>query len=266
MATTYVPAVQSRKFRAIRAIGALILREMSTTYGRSPGGYLWAVAEPVAGIALLSFAFSLAIRAPSLGTNFALFYATGYLPFMLYFDVSRRVSMAVAFSRPLLMYPPVTYVDALFARWIINTVTHLLVFYIVISGLWLFYDLQLILDYSAIARSLAMAAGMALGVGTLNCFLFAMFPLWDRIWGILNRPMFLISAVIFTPDVVPEPFRGWLLLNPLVHLVGEMRRGFYPTYDAAYISYAYVAAWIVMSLAAGLALLRLYRARIMSTA
>ena len=27
---------------------------MGTTYGRSPGGYLWAILEPVAGIALLS--------------------------------------------------------------------------------------------------------------------------------------------------------------------------------------------------------------------
>lgn len=266
MAINYVPAVQSGRFRAVRAVGALILREMSTTYGRSPGGYFWAVAEPAAGIALLSFAFSLAIRAPTLGNNFALFYATGYLPFMLYFDVARRVSMSIAFSRPLLMYPPVTYIDALIARWLINTLTHLLVFCIVISGLWLFYDLQLILDHSAIARSLIMAAALALGVGVLNCFLFAMFPLWDRVWGILNRPMFLISAVVFTPDVVPEPFRGWLLLNPLVHVVGEMRRGFYPTYDAAYLSYVYVMAWAVISLALGLALLRLYRARIMSTA
>ena len=67
-----------------RAIGALVLREMATTFGRSPGGWLWAVAEPVAVIALLSFAFSLAFRSPSLGTSFPLFYATGYLPFLLF--------------------------------------------------------------------------------------------------------------------------------------------------------------------------------------
>ena len=81
---------QNSSFRFVRTILALILREMSTTYGRSAGGYIWAVLEPAAGIALLAFAFSLALRAPSLGTNFALFYATGYLPFMLYFYSAKK--------------------------------------------------------------------------------------------------------------------------------------------------------------------------------
>ena len=43
-----------RRFASLRAIAALVLREMSTTNGRSPGGYLWAILEPAAGIALLT--------------------------------------------------------------------------------------------------------------------------------------------------------------------------------------------------------------------
>lgn len=263
---TSVPAERSLRFRTLRTVMALVLREMSTTYGRSPGGYFWAVAEPVAGIALLSFAFSLALRAPQLGTSFPLFYATGYLPFMMYFDVSRRVAVSVAFSKPLLMYPPVSYVDALLARWILNVLTHIMVFCVVIGGLALFFDARMVLDFEAISLSLIMAAGLALGIGVLNCFLFALFPLWDRVWGILNRPMFILSAVIFLPETVPEPFRGWLMVNPLVHVVGEMRRGFYPTYDAPYVSCTYVWFWIVATLAIGLGLLRLYRGQILSEA
>ena len=57
---------------------ALIIREMATTYGTSPGGYLWALLEPVAGIALLTFVFTLALDTPPLGQNFAFFYASGY--------------------------------------------------------------------------------------------------------------------------------------------------------------------------------------------
>ena len=37
----------NRRFASFRAIGALILREMATSYGRSPGGYIWAILEPV---------------------------------------------------------------------------------------------------------------------------------------------------------------------------------------------------------------------------
>ncbi|WP_430450396.1 ABC transporter permease [Rhodophyticola sp.] len=65
-------------------MAALILREMSVTYGRSPGGYIWAVLEPAAGIGLLVLVFSVAFEAPPMGSNFAMFYATGMIPFLAY--------------------------------------------------------------------------------------------------------------------------------------------------------------------------------------
>ncbi|WP_260008654.1 hypothetical protein [Leisingera sp. M527] len=60
---------------------------MSTRYGRTPGGYLWAILEPMAAILFLAIGFSLVIRSPSLG-SFLLFYATGFLPFNLYQSIS----------------------------------------------------------------------------------------------------------------------------------------------------------------------------------
>lgn len=56
----------------IRNILALILREMSTRYGRTPGGYVWMIVEPMAGIMLLAVGFSLLLRSPSLGISFLL--------------------------------------------------------------------------------------------------------------------------------------------------------------------------------------------------
>ena len=35
----------------------LALREIATTYGRSPGGYVWALADPILGVALLTLVF-----------------------------------------------------------------------------------------------------------------------------------------------------------------------------------------------------------------
>ena len=42
-----------RRFATVRTSVALMLREMVTTYGRSPGGYIWAVVEPVAAATAL---------------------------------------------------------------------------------------------------------------------------------------------------------------------------------------------------------------------
>ena len=91
-----------RSFATPRAIMALVLREMATRYGRSPGGYIWALAEPLGMIFMLSIAFEALVRVPPLGNNFILFFATGYLPFQLYISVSNNVGRAINFSRALL--------------------------------------------------------------------------------------------------------------------------------------------------------------------
>ena len=117
----------SMRQSTLRAVSALILREVSTTYGRSPGGYVWAVLEPAAGIALLTLIFSVGFRSPPLGTNFALFYAAGLLPFLMYSDISGKLGQTIQFSRALLAYPRVTFLDALMARFLLNMMTQLVV-------------------------------------------------------------------------------------------------------------------------------------------
>lgn len=245
-----------RRFRSPRAIAALVLREMATSYGRNPGGYLWAILEPTAAILLLSFVFSLTFHAPALGTNFALFYATGYLPFMLFLDTCNKIGVSVRFSRPLLTYPGMSIFDAILARFLLNLLTHLMVFLIVVFGLTLFFQVRLILDPQAILISLTMASALALGMGTLNCYLMAAFPVWERVWQITTRPLFLVSGIIFLLEDVPAgPFRDALWLNPLFHVTGEMRRGFYTTYIGSYISPIYVLLLSLILLALGLMLL-----------
>lgn len=229
---------------------------MATTYGRSPGGYIWAVAEPVGAIAVLSVAFSIAFHAPSLGSNFPLFYATGYLPFMMYSDLAAKVATSIRFSRPLLFYPRVTYLDAIIGRWALNFLTHLIVFVVVLAGIALIFGVQLQVRYEAVALSLMLAGAIGGSVGVLNCFMFMRFPLWERLWGIANRPLFIISGVFFVFESIPEPFRGYLWYNPLVHLVGLMRRGIYPDYHADYVSPAYVLAVSLVVLVLGLQVLR----------
>lgn len=226
--------------RAMQTIMALVLREMATSYGRSPGGYLWAVAEPVAGIALLTFIFSLGFQAPPLGTSFALFYASGLVPFLIYSDLSGKLSQSINFSLPLLGYPRVTLVDAVLARALLNIITQTLVSCLILGGLLVLIATQATPNIAILAQAILLAFTLGFGVGTLNCFLVTRFPVWQRIWSIANRPMFLLSCIVFTFESIPMPFRDWLWFNPIVHVVGVMRQGLYFGYSGAYVSVTYV--------------------------
>ncbi|MFQ6553779.1 ABC transporter permease [Aestuariibius insulae] len=239
-----------------RTIIALMLREMSTTYGRSALGYLWAILEPVGGIMLMTFIFSLAFRAPPMGDSFPLFYASGMLPYLMYMEMSGKIAGAIRFSKPLLFYPGVTFMDALIARFLLTALTQLAVFVIVLTSIIVWFDLTAILNYSAIATGLGMALMLGLGVGTLNCYLFAMSPMWERSWGILNRPLFIISCIFFLFDTVPQPFRDYLWFNPLIHAIGAVRQGIYATYSGDYVSILYVFGISFTCLVLGLIFLR----------
>ena len=221
-------------------------------------GYLWAILEPVAGLMLMSVIFSLAFRSPAIGTNFPLFFATGILPFMAYLDTSNKIAVSVRFSKQLLFYPGVTFVDAILARFLMNMFTHVMIGMIVLTAILVIYDLDVIMDPPAIAFGYAMGMSLAIGIGTLNCFLLSIYPVWERTWAILNRPLFILSCVIFVYDSVPLPYRDWLWWNPLVHVVGEVRAGVYATYDAAYVSPLYVFSVSLITFATGLLLLRRY--------
>lgn len=238
--------------KSLRAIIALIIREMISTYGRHFFGYAWAILEPVCGIALMSIVFSIAFRAPALGDNFPLFYASGLLPFFLWSDISSKISSSISFSKQLLFYPPIKYIHAIIARFIINIITHVLVFVIVMTGICYIFDYQAHLVWSSMISSILMASSLALGVGTLNCYATTRFPTWDKIWSIANRPAFIISGILFLYDNVPEPYKTYLWYNPLVHVVGEMRSGFYPSYEAFYVSYLYIYGLSLVTFLIGL--------------
>lgn len=256
--------VQTRPLATLRTTLALMLREMTARYGRSPGGYLWAVLEPLGAILLLTIAFALIARHPPLGNSFILFYATGYMPFILYQSVSQVVARALIYSRPLLAYPAVTWIDTVLARAMLNMLTSVMVSYILLSAILLLTETRSVLDFGAILMSYAMAMVMALGVGLMNCVLMGLFPVWKMAWAIISRPLFLASGILILYEDLPQFAREILWFNPLLHVTGEMRVGFYPMYSADYVSPVYVFGLGLVLMVLGLVLVGRYHRDILN--
>ncbi|GHC51835.1 ABC transporter permease [Neogemmobacter tilapiae] len=243
----FVPAAQrpgsfSLPWRTGRSVGALVLREMTTTYGRSFGGYLWALLEPIGSVLILTIVFSvgLRLRQPSLGISFPMFYATGMLIFMLYVRIQQKVATSITYSRSLLRYPAVRFFDAILARVLLNLVTHMAVMVLIFSSMILLFETRTIVDLRWILMATAMATAFGIGVGMVNAFLMPMFPIYASLFSIATTPLFLISGVIFLFDEMPNSAQDILWYNPLVHIIAMMRRGFYGQYEASFVSPLYV--------------------------
>jgi capsular polysaccharide transport system permease protein len=252
-----------RRFGHPRTIAALMLREMGSRYGSNPGGYVWAVLEPLGMIIVLSMAFALMLRSPPLGNSFLLFYATGVLPYGLFGTISRVAMNALSFSRSLLKYPAVTWFDAVAARVILNVLTEMLVAYILLAGILTVTSARAILTYGPILESFAMAAFLGLGVGLINCVIQGFFPVWQTIWGVITRPLFLASGIIWLYDDLPPLPQKILWYNPLNHVTSTSRTGYYPTYEAQFVSPVFVWGIALGLTALGLLLMRRYHLQIL---
>lgn len=246
-----------------RVLFALLLREMTTRFGRSVGGYAWALIEPAGTVVLLTFVFSQVVHTPPLGSSFAIFYATGYLGFHIYMDISRNVSLSVKVNRALLAFPRVTMLDTILARFILQMLTAVTVFTLIISGFIIFIDPPVQIDLTYIFIAIAYAALLGVGVGTFNCAMFAIFPTWERVFNIINRPLLLISGVFFIYEQMPRTAQEILWWNPLLHITAIMRQGFYSYYAPSFVSHTYLMTLGVSTLMIGVLMLRVMRRRLL---
>lgn len=251
------------RWRDLRVIAALIIREMGSTYGTSAGGYLWAILAPVGAIVLLSVCFSFMIHRPALGTSFVLFYATGYLPFDVYNQVSTKIATALRYTKLLIAYPGLSWMHGVLARLILTMLTSLTVFFVVIIGIVLVIETRTVIDIAPILIGLGLVALLGLGVGMMNCLLMGLFPVWERVWLVITRPLFLVSGLLFLYEDMPRFVQTFLWWNPILHVISLVRTGFYPTYHASFVSVSYVCILSLVLLALALIFLRRYYQRVL---
>jgi capsular polysaccharide transport system permease protein len=210
-----------------RILAALMIRETAARFGRSWGGYVWAVAEPLGGIVLLSVAFSFVVHSPPLGKSFALFYATGLIPFLLYNAVAGGAMAAPSANRGLLNYPAVTPLDTVVARAGIETLTYCLIAALFLPALVSRVGEHPVIQPEFIALSLALGAALGLGVGAANAAIAQVWPAWRVVWSVINRPLFFLSGVLFPLHSLPDGLAPVIWWNPVTHVIAAMRAGFW---------------------------------------
>ncbi|WP_164840175.1 ABC transporter permease [Sinorhizobium meliloti] len=242
-----------------RVVAAMIVREMSTRFGRKPGGYVWALLEPAGYIAMMTVIFGALARAPALGTSFILFFATGYLGYQLYQAKVAYLSAAVRANKALLSYPNVAPIDTISARFILQTATTSLVSVFVFSAIFITLPSVPQINWAHIIEAEGAAALLSLGVGLFNSVMFIRHALYEQIYGIVMRPMFLLSGVFFLPDNMAPPYRDFLMYNPICHIIMLFRTGFYPEYRAIGLDSSYLYEVAAVALMVGLLVFTLSR-------
>jgi capsular polysaccharide transport system permease protein len=247
-----------------RVVGALVLREIKTRYGRQRLGYLWAVIEPIIFVAILAVLFSVRGRGQAWGMPVVSFLITGIIPYMLFRDLMSVGLQAVRTNKALLTFPQVKIFDLLLARALLETATHILVFVLLIVVAVNLIDPLRIEEPLLVFVWLMFVAlfgfGLGIGLGTLA----ALFPVIEQLAPtLISRPMFFISGVFFTVELMPEDIRGIALFNPLLHMIELLRSAFFSSYESIYASPMYTIIFTMGVLSFGLLTLSALRKQIL---
>jgi capsular polysaccharide transport system permease protein len=90
-------------------------------------------------------------------------------------------------------------------------------------------------------------------------------PELGRVLKLVMMPLMILSGVIIPLSAVPQPYRDWLLLNPVAHGLEAARLGFAPYYHAVpELSVAYIYQFALVSIFLGLALHRRFAMRLVT--
>jgi capsular polysaccharide transport system permease protein len=245
----------------VRVIGALIIREMHTRFGRHRLGYLWVFFEPLLLGGMISLIHASGLRGgSSIRGNFE-FFSIGYVMFFLFRGVINRASNTIGSNRGLLYHRQVTLPDLYVSRHIIEGVACSgVMFLFTLIGISLSGELpdSPVKMICAVGLMLLLAQGIALVVGSAT----SEWEGLDRFVHAMSYLMLPFCGVFFMVEWLPSWMQDIVVWIPTVHIFELLRDGqFGDQYRATY-DLSYVAGWILVPHLLGLAGLRLARQRI----
>lgn len=246
----------------LQVVHALLLRETKTRFGANRMGYLWALIEPAAMVAMFAAFYSTYGRMAGAGSNVVAFISAGILPFSLFRDTAGKCMAGVSANAGLLFYPQVRPLDLVIARALLEFVTTLVVLSMVLGGAMLWTGNTQIVSILESLAGLVLAAGLGASFGLVCCGLSVYSNNVETIMPTLLRPLMWFSAVFHSVDTLPTAYRNVLLYNPLVHAIEMVRDGWFPGYNARAIDPWYPTWCILVMSFVGLTLERAARRRL----
>lgn len=219
----------------LRVIGALLMREIITRYGRHNIGFLWLFLEPMMFTLGVMLLWSLAKAGHGGSISVVAFALTGYSSVLLWRNVANRCSKAIEPNLSLMYHRNVKVLDIFTARIILEIVGAtaslgiLTLFFVAIGWMELPSDVMTVMMGWILLSWFAIALGLIVGAISERSEVF------ERVWHIATYLLFPLSGAAFMVDWLPKTVQAVLLWLPMVHGTEMIRHGFFgglvPTYE-----------------------------------
>jgi lipopolysaccharide transport system permease protein len=211
-----------RAWRYRHFIFSSIKNEFLSRFARSRLGGLWMVIHPLAQVVIFAFILSAVLSAKLPGIDnryaYALYLMAGMLAWSLFSElVSRSLTVFVDNGNLLkkMMFPRICLPLIVSGSALVN---NLLLFVAILAVFALlghqpgWYTLWLPI---LIVLNVMLGAGLGLVLGVFNVFIRDV----GQVVPIVLQFWFWLTPIVYIPTVLPERYKYWLFLNPLIPLV-----------------------------------------------
>lgn len=203
---------------------ALMFKDFRSRASSGRLGLLWIILDPITKILFMSLIWWLSGRTEIAGINVALFIAVAIIPFTIVSRSLTGTAAAITANQAYYNYPQVKPIDALIARFILDTVILILGSMLIFFGMSWFFNLHINLHnilpiISILLVTMALGFGIALFNGTYGCI----YDGYSKFVSFFSRPLIFVSAIFYTPNDLPAQARYYLSWNPIAQLVEYLR-------------------------------------------
>ncbi|MGC1303043.1 MAG: ABC transporter permease [Caulobacteraceae bacterium] len=239
-------------------IGALILRELHTRYGRDNIGYLWMLLEPGLLAAAVA-ALHAGQKSHGEGVSPVGFAIVGYCTFIIFRSIISRAESTLEANQPLLYHRFITIFDMLAARALLEALSTIATLIILWSGAC---ALGLAVPP---ARPLLLASAIGLWVWmsfALSMPVCAATYVNKAVAKFVHPTMYIlmpISGAFFMLQWIPQPYRSWLAWSPIAQTFEMLHTGQFESVESPYYDPVYIIGWCLALTLAGFLSLRIVR-------
>ncbi len=250
-----VHSVRSATAITLSVWKALFLREAVSRLSAGRAAWLWLLLEPVINVTYMLVIYTV-IRVHAVGgIDTAVWLMVGMLGFFMFRRTAAQTMNGIGANRALFTYRQVKPVDSVLVRAGLEGFLMILISIILFSGAALF-GLDIIpADPLAVLEAFFGLWMIGLGFGLATSVAVELVPEMGRLIGFILMPLYVISGVMLPIGSVPQPYRDYLLLNPIAHGLEAVRLGFAPHYHAVpELSIPYIYGFAMVTIFLGLAL------------
>ncbi len=223
-----------------RVLGALLVRELLTRYGRHNIGFLWLFVEPIL--------FTLGITALWTATKsvhgsdlpIVAFALTGYSTVLLWRNMPGRCIGALESNAALMYHRNIRALDVYVVRIMIEFAGATISFFVLTLAFMALGWLDPPEDVLTVSAGWLLIAWFGAALATTLGALSHEYELVDKLWHPASYLMFPLSGAAFLVSALPPLAREIVLWIPMVHGVEMVRDGFFGSnvravYDPGYL-------------------------------